>query len=87
LPSGDGAGSPTRFNAIMSSNVNGCFASDAGCAKTETTSARKSGIRNFFCIGQIGGLEVPVKAQLAQPIAGYEKTHSANPELRYSARA
>src|SRR6202030_688395 len=26
LPSGDGTGAPTRFNFIISSNVNGCFA-------------------------------------------------------------
>src|SRR5436190_17706560 len=45
LPSGDGTGAPTRFNAIMSSNVNGCLAlglGDGDWAKSALPTAKLS---------------------------------------------
>src|SRR5207249_10783279 len=51
LPSGDGTGAPTRFNAIMSSNVNGCLAlglGDGDWAKSALPTAKLSKCKIFI---------------------------------------
>src|SRR5207247_10166719 len=53
LPSGEGTGAPTRFSAIMSSNVNGCFVfaatlGDGVCPKTEQAKTRLAATKIFM---------------------------------------
>src|SRR2546430_15608002 len=51
LPSGEGTGAPTRFSAIMSSNVNGCLAfalGDGVRAKAEQAKIRLAATKIFM---------------------------------------
>jgi hypothetical protein len=53
FPSGEGSGAPTRFNFIMSSNVNGCLGEfgPGVWAKTEPARTKVNAIKIFIALG------------------------------------
>src|SRR6516162_2273164 len=48
LPFGDGTGAPTRFSAIMSSKVNGCFAEGDGVSGKAVVARKSMTTKNSF---------------------------------------